>query len=324
MLPEVLQKRWQGCVIEPTRALAIREDGIALGKTLLAPWKNERLAIDEERIIALLSVTFCKHIPRSVIGSFHCAEKAWRGGDKALANMHLSLSGVETVDTEKAQRLFAAEWALDNHVSIPQLFKFAGLDKFNPYHLGPGPSGGQFTSASRDGQSNGLPPGAGILMRSELTPASSLPQGTQVTQEIIGPLLTDIATETGVSETAATASTAEAATSATADTATAKPEATEPPPTLTDTDETLEYDWRLGDFKPDQKWQNQMQEREWTLEDIDNVIRNGTQEPAPNDVHTGNPAVRYTDPTTGKYVVKDEATGEVLQISRIGFIPKKF
>ncbi len=39
----------------------------------------------------------------------------------------------------------------------PEIRKF---NKYNPYHLGAGPGGGQFTTRDRDGESNGLPPGA--------------------------------------------------------------------------------------------------------------------------------------------------------------------
>jgi len=81
------------------------------------------------------------------------------------------------------------------------------------------------------------------------------------------------------------------------------------------------YDWKLGDYKSAQRWQNQMNSREWTLEEIDNTISTGEQTPAPNNINKGNPAVRYTNPETGRYVVRDETTKEILQISGKRYIP---
>jgi hypothetical protein len=58
--------------------------------------------------------------------------------------------------------------------------------KYNPNHLGPGPGGGQFTTAALDGTSNGLPPGSGHPARSSLTPPSRAgAQGTMVAQEVL-------------------------------------------------------------------------------------------------------------------------------------------
>jgi len=81
--------------------------------------------------------------------------------------------------------------------------------------------------------------------------------------------------------------------------------------------------WTLGDFKSDETWANQMASRGWTPEQIDEVIENGEQFPAPNNVNPGNPATRYMDLTTGRFVVMDNATGEILQISGDNFEPLK-
>jgi hypothetical protein len=84
-----------------------------------------------------------------------------------------------------------------------------------------------------------------------------------------------------------------------------------------------EYDWKLGDFKSEQTWQNQMLGRDWTSEQIDNMIKTGEQTPVTNYVNKGNPAMKYTDLETGRYIVRDEATKEILQISGKDFIPSK-
>jgi HK97 family phage portal protein len=66
----------------------------------------------------------------------------------------------------------------------------AHIRKFNPYHLRPGPAGGQFTTAGMDGTSNGLPPGSGTPARSDLTPSSRAgARGTQVAGNNAVPIL---------------------------------------------------------------------------------------------------------------------------------------
>ncbi len=79
------------------------------------------------------------------------------------------------------------------------------------------------------------------------------------------------------------------------------------------------YDWKLGDFKSEQRWQNQMTGRGWTLEEIDETIANGEQAPAPNRVHPENTATKYIDPKTGKSLVRDDITKEILHIGKAGY-----
>jgi hypothetical protein len=74
------------------------------------------------------------------------------------------------------------------------------------------------------------------------------------------------------------------------------------------------FEWRFGSFKSTQKWANQMLKRGWTPEEISNTIENGQQFPAPNNVNPGNTATRYVDPVTGRSVVVDDVTHEVLHI----------
>ncbi len=50
------------------------------------------------------------------------------------------------------------------------------------------------------------------------------------------------------------------------------------------------------------------------MEDINDAIENGEQFPAPNNIHPGNPAIRYVNPSTGKSVVRDEITKEILHV----------
>ena len=81
-------------------------------------------------------------------------------------------------------------------------------------------------------------------------------------------------------------------------------------------------DWIVGRSKRKRKWANQFQNRDWTPQEITEIIKTGKRYPAPNDVNKGNEAVRYQDPKTGRFVVRDEVTKEILQISGSNFKPR--
>lgn len=83
--------------------------------------------------------------------------------------------------------------------------------------------------------------------------------------------------------------------------------------------------WTLGKFKSDKRWANQPEDRNWTPEDITETIRKGEKFEAPNMPRKHDPtasATRYE--YNGRYVVWDDQTGEILQISGKKFIPPKF
>ncbi len=61
----------------------------------------------------------------------------------------------------------------------------------------------------------------------------------------------------------------------------------------------------------------QMETRGWTEESIQEAINSGEQIRAVNKA-TGNPATRYINPTTGKSVVVDDVTKEVIHVGRAG------
>ena len=63
----------------------------------------------------------------------------------------------------------------------------------------------------------------------------------------------------------------------------------------------------------------QMGPRGWTEQQIGEAIKSGQQIRAINKA-TGNPAIRYVHPETGKSVVVDTVTNEVIQIDRPGFL----
>jgi hypothetical protein len=79
------------------------------------------------------------------------------------------------------------------------------------------------------------------------------------------------------------------------------------------------FEWRLGGFKSETKWANQMAKRGWTPEQISEAIQRGEAFSAPNKVNPGNTATRYVHPETTRSVVVDDATREVLHVGGDGF-----
>ena len=80
--------------------------------------------------------------------------------------------------------------------------------------------------------------------------------------------------------------------------------------------------WKFGSYKSATKWANQMASRGWTEQQITDAIEHGKQYPAPNLINPKNGATRYVNPTTGRYVVVDKVTREIIQLGGDGFIPK--
>jgi hypothetical protein len=82
--------------------------------------------------------------------------------------------------------------------------------------------------------------------------------------------------------------------------------------------QTRNTEWHLGKFKSQTRWSNQLRDRDWTPEQIAETIKNGKKFSAPNKVNPGNKATRYE--FNGRYVVRDEKTKEILQISEPDFV----
>lgn len=78
-------------------------------------------------------------------------------------------------------------------------------------------------------------------------------------------------------------------------------------------------EWGLGQFKSPKRWANQMESRGWTAEEITHTIKTGKKFPAPNNVNQGNTATRYENSETGKYLVMDDVTNEILQLGSKDF-----
>ena len=78
--------------------------------------------------------------------------------------------------------------------------------------------------------------------------------------------------------------------------------------------------WTLGGNHSAQQWQNKMRQRGWTPDQITEAIQQGQKFPAVNLVNSGNAATRFVHPTTGRSVVVDDVTREVIHVGGDGFV----
>jgi RHS repeat-associated protein len=67
--------------------------------------------------------------------------------------------------------------------------------------------------------------------------------------------------------------------------------------------------------------QNRMAQRGWTPQEITRVYREGVPSQVPDKTAGFTPATQYVDPATGKFIVVNNATGNVVQVSGPGFRP---
>ena len=78
--------------------------------------------------------------------------------------------------------------------------------------------------------------------------------------------------------------------------------------------------WKLGAHHSAEQWQRKMRQRGWTADQIDEAIRRGERFPAANRINPAHGATRYVHPTTGRSIVLDDATGEVIHVGGDGFV----
>ena len=69
------------------------------------------------------------------------------------------------------------------------------------------------------------------------------------------------------------------------------------------------------------KIQKQMVKRGWTPQEIDRVYREGVPSQVVDRTAGFTPATQYVDPETGKFIVINSQTGNVIQVSKPGFRP---
>ena len=85
--------------------------------------------------------------------------------------------------------------------------------------------------------------------------------------------------------------------------------------------ENVDHEWKFGRHKQAEKWARRIEKWDWTPERITDLIKNGERYRVENRVNRGNAAIQYSDPKTGRFVVRDEVTREILQISRPDYKP---
>jgi hypothetical protein len=77
--------------------------------------------------------------------------------------------------------------------------------------------------------------------------------------------------------------------------------------------------WTLGVGKSAATWTGQMERRGWTPSQIDEALASGKQFSAPNNLNPANGATRFVHPETGRSVVIDSKTGQVIHVGGNGF-----
>lgn len=77
--------------------------------------------------------------------------------------------------------------------------------------------------------------------------------------------------------------------------------------------------WQLSPTKSAVTWRNRMERGSWTPDKISQTIRNGKAYATKNE-RTGGAATRYEK--DGYFVVRDDSTGNILQLSGHDFVPK--
>lgn len=80
-------------------------------------------------------------------------------------------------------------------------------------------------------------------------------------------------------------------------------------------------DWQLSPTKSEITWRNRIEKGNWTPDKITNTLRYGKRNNVINE-RTGAPATRYE--LDGRYLVRDDKTGDILQLSGPNHIAKKF
>lgn len=78
--------------------------------------------------------------------------------------------------------------------------------------------------------------------------------------------------------------------------------------------------WIMGNNKTPVKWANRMAKRGWTEQQITEAIQGGRSFPAQNAVNAGNGATRYVHPSTGRSVVIDDVTNEIIHVGGNGYV----
>jgi hypothetical protein len=135
--------------------MTVTEHGLVLGAgTLLAKMGDGGLCLDgeEERILTLFAIAFRGDVPDSMLGSLRRVSKHWQGGDKCLAAIHLTQSGLADICEDAAYRLSLVAELFEAGVTPRELglvqFDVSKYDENQPrVPAGSGRASGQWTSS---------------------------------------------------------------------------------------------------------------------------------------------------------------------------------
>lgn len=149
-------------------SMIFTEAGLVLGRgTVLAAIEVDRggdpVALDEPRILALLTGAFGRPVSGGVIKKIVRAISLWRAGDKGLAQIYLALTGLSRIGDWDAYRLHLAKKLLKKGLGPGDVLKIMGFEeaarelekKYNPDQprapAGSGPESGRWTSGGGGG-----------------------------------------------------------------------------------------------------------------------------------------------------------------------------
>ncbi|MGD0190235.1 MAG: hypothetical protein ABSD74_05805 [Rhizomicrobium sp.] len=127
---EHLQTRWRDSVrFRGLHAnLMLEKDGLVLGANTRLAKRNADGALDiernEARVLTLLSVAYGRPVNASILNALSGASKHARGGDDALAAMHIALAGLPRLPdlNDASRRLFIADGLLEAGVEPRDVF----------------------------------------------------------------------------------------------------------------------------------------------------------------------------------------------------------
>ena len=135
------------------------DEGVVLGtRTILAySLHAPNDGTDHDRLVALLAAAYRGRVDTATPTRIAKALTLWRGGDKALAAIHLAFARLPPIELDDAYRLHLADLALDGGVAPETLLRAFGHAEVMARRLkysqaeprvpaGGGPHGGEWTS----------------------------------------------------------------------------------------------------------------------------------------------------------------------------------
>ncbi len=134
---EQLRKEWvaRASSIPLNAAPVFEPGGLTMGSgTVLVGAVSKRefepLAGQEARVLTLLATAYGRAMPRSVLNAVEWATKCWAEGDYCLAQIHLALAGLHSVNDQRemARRLFVADGLMKTGIAPETILQALELE----------------------------------------------------------------------------------------------------------------------------------------------------------------------------------------------------